>query len=252
VSDEFITIARFSTAMEAQLAVGRLEAEGIKAYLLGDLTVSVFTGMGVAGGQVHLQVTTSDRERAIKILEECAADALDEGWKSQNEEDSAVWVCPLCGDAVRVILPVCPSCHTLRGSTPEAEDYGAEAIQDAPSPPGRRRPKPRSKPSPEGVQKLAEPSVQPPLPPAGEAEEEIEVPELATFQGDDLARRALRATLFGLGVPILFPFAVFNLFHLLFYDGELSPRGRRNFYLTLTIQGAVFVFLLVLCAGLAL
>lgn len=250
MSDEFITIARFSTPLEAQLAVGRLEAEGIKAYLTGDLSVSVFTGMGALGGQVHLQVIATDKERAIKVLEECAADALDEGWRSQTEDDSAVWVCPLCGDAVRVILPVCPSCHTLRGSTPEAKDYGAEAIQSAPSPAGRPSRIPRRNPPPEGVQKPEDVSAQPPSA-VGDAEGEIEVPELATFHGDDLARRALRATLFGLGVPILLPFAVWLLFQLLFYDGELSPRGRRNLYLALAVQGAVVMLLLVLWAVLA-
>jgi hypothetical protein len=248
MTDKFVTVARFSDPMEAQLAVGRLDAEGIKAYLIGDLSLSVFSTVGSLTGQVHLQVGADDQERAVKILEECSPDIVDDRWKAQTEDDSAIWVCPLCGDAVRVILPVCPSCHTLRGSTPETDPADAEAIQDSPSPTRRRHRERRKEASPQGVQKLEEITDRPLPSPEKEDAGEIEVPQLATLHGDQMARSALRSALFGLVLPFLLLFAVYMVFSLLFYDGELSPKGRRDLYFTLAILGAVLLILLLFCA----
>jgi hypothetical protein len=255
VSEPFVTVARFTSPLEAQLAVGRLEAEGIQAYLTGDLSASVFSGMGALGGQVHLQVLADDQERAVQVLEECVADTLSGDGKSPIENDTAIWVCPLCGDAVRVILPVCPSCHTLRGATPAVDPAGEGAIQDAPSPASRRRRKPCHQPSPQGVQKLEAVSSQPPPLPAREDGGEIKVPQLAVFYGDERARRALHAALASLVIPILLPFclpySVFLVFSLWFHDGELSTKGQKSLYLTLVIHGIFLVILLLLCAGLS-
>jgi len=251
MSNKFVTIAGFSNPVEAQLAVGRLDAEGIKGELTGDLSVSIFSGVSGVGGQVHLRVIAADEKRAIEILEECATEAHKDSYNSQTEDDFAIWVCPLCGDAVRVILPVCPSCHTLRGSTPEADEIDETAIQDAPSPVGKWRRKTRKKPSQEGIQKREEITVRPPSFQANEEEGEIEVPQLATLQGDEMARCALRTTLFGLVIPLFMIFSFLMVISLLVYDGELSPQGRRNLYITVAIHGIILALLCLLCAGLA-
>jgi hypothetical protein len=245
---KFVTVARFSLPLEAELVKARLADAGIEAYVLGgDLVGTTFSGMGGLGGQVHLQVLESAIPEAEAILAACTPEMpLDPDWESQAEDDEAVWVCTLCGDAVRGDLPVCPSCLSPREADPETSRAGDEAVQDSPAP--RSRPR-RAGPlaSKESVQKRGELTGQPPLTPDHAlAPEQVEVPPLATLLGDDMARRAFLSALFGCVLPIgIFTlYSAWVLVGLLLYPGELSPKGNRKVIAAYVLNaGAVVLFL---------
>src|SRR5262249_42608149 len=56
IMEKFVTVARFSVPVEAELACGRLEAEGIPAGLLGEFGVSMLGGWSDPFGGIQLQV----------------------------------------------------------------------------------------------------------------------------------------------------------------------------------------------------
>ena len=89
-----VTVARFSTLPEAQLALGRLQAEGIDAALLNDNLVTQSWLYSNAIGGIQVQVPAEDAERALEILE------LPEPVAELQAEVSALpadTVCPRCG-----------------------------------------------------------------------------------------------------------------------------------------------------------
>ena len=88
MENQFVTIAAFENALEAEISRGRLAAEEIEARLLDSNTVSVNWGLSNAIGGVKLAVRQTDVARAKSIL------ALDH---SINELDSGWGSCPSCG-----------------------------------------------------------------------------------------------------------------------------------------------------------
>src|SRR5262245_4242656 len=111
MSEQLVTVARYTSPLEAQLALGRLREEGIQAFLAGDNSVSIFTGTGL-GGDHQLQVTEADLGRAEQVLADLARDRELDRHAALADPDAAIWVCPLCGDAVADHLDVCPACRT--------------------------------------------------------------------------------------------------------------------------------------------
>jgi hypothetical protein len=69
MSDDFVTVATFSDAMEAEIARNRLEAEGIRAVLMDRETVAMAWHVAQAIGGVKLLVAEADEERAVEILD---------------------------------------------------------------------------------------------------------------------------------------------------------------------------------------
>ena len=109
MSDKLVKVAAYSIPVEAHAARGLLEAEGIRAVLEGEGAVNVFSGVQGLGGKITLNVAESDAERAVALL----ADVVD----GPPPDDSRLWLCPLCGDAVDVDKPACPACATPRPET---------------------------------------------------------------------------------------------------------------------------------------
>jgi hypothetical protein len=227
MSHTFVTVATFTNPIEAQLAAGRLEDEDIEVFLSGDLTASMLSGFGSVS-RVELRVPEEEAEQAAAIL---ATPAMEEepdpNWPRPGEEED-LWLCTLCGDAVTLDLDVCPACQTPR-----------EAIRDEPaSLPSRRSPSPLQ--PAEGIQKTDEVTTGPPTIPEHElAEDDLELPPLDTFLGDDLVNRAFRAALFGLFFTPLTVYSLWLLLRLALFRGDLSPAGMRKLYWTLVMVGAV-------------
>jgi hypothetical protein len=73
MSDELVTIARFSPGGEAEIARARLDSEGIEAVIEGEDAAAAFPYVADAGMQIELQVRECDAERAIAILKEIPA-----------------------------------------------------------------------------------------------------------------------------------------------------------------------------------
>lgn len=84
-NERLVTVATFSSDLEASLARGALEAAGIRAFVPTEArgTFSRYRG-GASGAQ--LQVFESDSERALVALRRLNLHVV----KSTSEEDEAV------------------------------------------------------------------------------------------------------------------------------------------------------------------
>ncbi|MGD8741846.1 MAG: hypothetical protein PVH46_00345 [Granulosicoccaceae bacterium] len=71
-----ITIARYDTMPEAHIALGRLLAEGIEAWLADENLVQTDWLYSIAVGGIKLQVEPGDVERALAILATDYSDTL--------------------------------------------------------------------------------------------------------------------------------------------------------------------------------
>ena len=70
-------IARFDTMPEAHIAMGRLEAEGIEAWLADEHLVQTDWLYSIAVGGIKLQVNAEDAQRALEILNTDYSDELE-------------------------------------------------------------------------------------------------------------------------------------------------------------------------------
>jgi hypothetical protein len=246
MSDNYITVAGFSEPIKAEIARGRLESEGIPAIVSGGLTTNNLFGNSNISGRVDLRVPAGDFARAAQILGECG----DQSHLVDDPGDEGpVWLCPLCGEPVRAVLPVCPACHTPRGSTPDAnadddgDDKPEVRIQTPPASATRitRDPVETGVATAEAI----EPALQ-----STDMEPEVEVPPLATMVGDAMARRAFYAALFGpAAAGLLSLYSMWLLLKLTFYRGELSAQGLRHMYMALGLNGAYMLLFCLLCGG---
>ena len=82
MSRQSIIIARFDSMPEAHIAMGRLEAEGIEAWLADEHLVQTDWLYSIAVGGIKLQVAAEDAQRASKIL------ATDYSGRLDNEEQN--------------------------------------------------------------------------------------------------------------------------------------------------------------------
>jgi len=68
MDESMVTVASFGTPIDAHVARGRLEDNGIDAYVADENMVGVAWHLGLAVGGVKLQVAAEDAERAREIL----------------------------------------------------------------------------------------------------------------------------------------------------------------------------------------
>ncbi len=98
------TIAVFDHVMEAEIARGRLEAEGIRAFVQDEnLVVQNWLYRNAVRG-LRLQVSSEDEVRAIEILNSMKFDdeALDPDGLNQQDDEA----CPVCdSDRLEYIPP---------------------------------------------------------------------------------------------------------------------------------------------------
>jgi hypothetical protein len=192
MSEGSVVVAKFSVPLEAEMAKGLLESEGIAAQVSGDLSSAVYN-VGAAGALVQLLVSAADADRAAAVLND-HKERLRHGdeWLEEAEED--VWVCSVCGTAVDKDLLECTACQTpkeavltgpgsrlhLRRATPDEDERKSDQIAPEPKPPVSDFPEP---------------------------EKDIEAPNLPMLYASDLAWRAF----LGAVAPLLiFPFMCVN------------------------------------------
>jgi Putative prokaryotic signal transducing protein len=212
---EYVLVATFTLPEEAQLASGRLEAEGITSRVSSEINPAFWGFSGL--GRVELFVPEEDAERAAKILADCMhLENADEGTGSSMEGPDALWVCSICGDAVGIDKMTCPSCGTSRA---DITTTMRKSLHD------------------DRTTRRADLQKETPSPPKDRIEGDFDLPALESIDmGDVLAQRALRAAMLGL---FFFPIALLAyrcLWQLMFYDGELSPRAMRRLYFALAID----------------
>jgi hypothetical protein len=252
MSEQPVLVATFTQAVEAQVACGRLRAEGIAAAVSNDVDSSAFPGiMGIAG-RIELYVPAADRDRAEAILEACMHEQRSSAEQEPLHPDDNFWVCSLCGDAVPGNLMACPACGTSRA----AVRLGAsdEFLEQQPAP----------RAAPEGVQQEG------PAVPDADLHAGLDLADLATYQGDDLAARAMRTATFTLllwpfselaiwlMIPpvvaflLMLPLSLYSfwlLLRLMLYAGEFSATGVRRLYVAVALNVMLGLALLTLAAS---
>jgi hypothetical protein len=226
--DDWIKVASYAAPLTAQMAMGLLQDEGIEVFSTGELSARTFAGVAAVGGTVELHVRAGDEKLARVILAEVEKPPA-EDWEDQAEGE-AVWVCSLCGEPVGEEQDQCPSCQTLR-----------DAIR-----PARSATTLVPRPAPERAEGVPRDQITA-QPPAAQAEELIEdheeIPNLESFLADDLARRALRAALFG-AMTIFFLLNFYSLWlslRLCLMPGELTPENARRLRWAMLLNGFVVV-----------
>jgi hypothetical protein len=229
MEERFVTVGEYSKTYEAWLARDRLIAEGLRAFLDGETGHDLFPSMGLS--VIRLRVPESEAARAVGILVSIGTEEAP-GPASAKEAEEGVWVCSICGDGVPLDRAACSACGTSRGAYHDRQ----------PGPVRTGRPRSARGETTDAIQKKEEgttaeaPEPAPLLP----EEEEVDLPPLETFQGDDLARRAFLAALFGLilaggafvsllpgvlsgGVFCLY--SLWTLGRLFLHAGEVSSAG---------------------------
>jgi hypothetical protein len=214
MADRLATIATFTTPFDAQLAKGRLEAEGITVFLSDEMTVGMVWGLGTALGWIKLQVAESDAARAEMILSEIAdkARARDrEAGPDGDDGPAAAGTCVGCGSPLSAESDVCVYCEES-GGLADDEDPAMSAL--APTPTNRMSFREEGR-------------------------------ETYFTLGDQLAERACRVTIFGL---FFFAFLALPQFYALYlamrfacFEGNVLPASTRKIYLTLIVNGLILV-----------
>ena len=95
-----VTIARFSTPIEAQIAWSKLDAMGIEAYIADQHTINMQWLYSNAIGGVRLQVAEHVAAEAAKVLE------LDLEEQLVKEQGYDIAPCPACGSEDTEYQPI--------------------------------------------------------------------------------------------------------------------------------------------------
>jgi hypothetical protein len=217
MSEKMVTLAVFGNPVEAELVRAELEAEGIRAHIIGTTSGDLFAGMGVGVSQLQLLVPEGDYERAAELFRE-ESDVARESRRNREEEQET---------AIR---------------EPAAET-GSTDIRPAVEGPVAADPLPATSPSAGEASDAADEL------PDEEGDEREE--RSLTLTADDIAVRAFRLALFGYiilpGVGQLC--ALWLILRLPFVDGELSPRGSRYAYAALALALLPFLVLILILCG---
>jgi hypothetical protein len=83
---KLVTVARFSSCIQADLARQLLEDEGIKAFVMGQNVANVYSGVPAAI-DIELQTAESEAEEAREILEANAQENQGLGEDEDFDED---------------------------------------------------------------------------------------------------------------------------------------------------------------------
>ena len=70
MSGELVTVAREISSLNANLIRTRLEADGIRCFMMGEAAASVIGSPSYVGAYIDVQVQPHDAERAKQILRE--------------------------------------------------------------------------------------------------------------------------------------------------------------------------------------
>jgi hypothetical protein len=239
VSNPVVTVARFSDALEAELARNLLESHGISAIVAGDNVATL--NVGALGGLTQIYVSQSDAETAAELLAQHFDKAeLEEDWEERVGSDSDLWVCSICGGAVSKDLDVCDACETPRGAIQSNDGVIKRQTWGK---------------NPSSSQAFTKPGERASDPPATqldhdvESEIEINAPDIKLYPGDALAMRAFYAACFSVLCGLTLWYSVLLIALIGIKNMELSADGRQYFKWTVVIVIASFVLLTFLALG---
>jgi hypothetical protein len=210
MSDKMVLLALYGNPIEAELVRAQLEAQGIRAYVLGTTSGDLFFGLGVGVSNVQLLVPEGDYERASALLTE----ETDVGREAREYRER------------------------------EAEAAGQDSTDIRPAVESPLRSEPDAAATPGTVEEGEGELDRIEYP--GEDEDEREDISVA-WTPDDIAARAFRAAIFGFFIcpGLLHLYAVWLVMHISSAAGELSAAGKRNASLAFLIAigpACLFVF----------
>jgi hypothetical protein len=225
VDEEIVTLASYSDPFEAEYAKERLEEAGFRVFQSGDVTNSLFAGLGGAFAKIQLHVFASDQERALTLL----AGLHREDSEGGDEQPSTTAVTAGNYNEERAPETALREAATGEATKPPSSGPG-DTIQTRPS--------------------FAKQDIN--ADDDGEDEDRFYI----TRGPDDLARRAWLSAVFGLMlqgafligplyllVTVTNPFLLYSAFLLLRLmmnsEKELSRKGTRHLYGAVAVLGLV-------------
>jgi hypothetical protein len=107
MADDLVTVERFLSWPEAEVARMQVEAAGIPVLLADAETVNMDWFMRNAIGYIKLQVPRDQAERAAAVLAQCKAERSE---SRQGAEDAEVSTCLRCGQRMPESAEACPAC----------------------------------------------------------------------------------------------------------------------------------------------
>ncbi len=124
VTSDFVEIASYANAVEAEHTRALLEENGLSAFVDGAAANTALSYVGTAIGGVRVFVRAGDTEQALGIIENVF---------EESDTSAAPWFCGRCAETVDGTFDVCWSCGEVRAS---AERPFPVAPDVAPSRPG--------------------------------------------------------------------------------------------------------------------
>lgn len=95
-----VAIAGFGEPHEAHLAKGRLEAEGVPAFIAGEHLAGMNATFADTGGLIRLEVAPEAAEQALAILDrDHSSMFVDEDSGAAMRSSATTSLCPCCGSA---------------------------------------------------------------------------------------------------------------------------------------------------------
>ncbi|MES2765537.1 MAG: DUF2007 domain-containing protein [Bacteroidota bacterium] len=92
---DFVTLARFSNPVEANIAKGKLEDAEIPVFLQDEMTVGMQWSLSNAVGGIKMQVLQEDYEQAVELLKDDENIDFSEN-TVELQTAKGKYVCPLC------------------------------------------------------------------------------------------------------------------------------------------------------------
>ncbi len=121
--DDLVTIARFSFPYQAHLLAGRLESEGIMAFVQDENQIAINPLMVSAYGGVRVQVKMSQEIQAAEIMK-----VIQDSVTPSEEMHEAIDVDGKHYDLVKGICPECGVASVYLAKPSGAETTGAVAF----------------------------------------------------------------------------------------------------------------------------
>lgn len=102
--DEFTQIGTFMYEYEAQILIGRLENEGIQAFIFDNNIIASDPFLANAVGGIKVHIRTEDIEKVRVVLEEIENESSNQHAKSENVKIGNTSYTPFQGE--------CPKCRS--------------------------------------------------------------------------------------------------------------------------------------------
>ncbi len=219
VTSDFVKIASYANAVEAEHARAVLEENGVSAFVDGAAANTALSYVGTAIGGVRVFVRAGDAEQALGIVENVLG---------ETEASAASWFCGRCAETVDGTFDVCWSCGEARANVERPFPVTPDV---APSKPGTEGDDEANRPALDNsCYDQSNPYASPITPEtiAAPGDEDAQISPWA----EALLLRAWRASILGLVfLPfVLHLYSMYLLAHAAMTTGRFSPDGEKRFY----------------------